>query len=241
MIDLWIDAFYNIVNSLGFPDPIHAILVHIPMGLIIGAFCFAWISAFSNWKRLAVTAYHCITLSLIFLLPVIIFGFMDWRHFYIGAWLTPIKIKMVLVVILLIFSFVAFLLGFKGKESSKMTLVLYTLCLIIIIGLGWYGARIVYGEQMLPTSKNYPIGEKIFIANCNICHANGGNKISPQNPLRNSDDLQNLDAFLSLIRHPEKPMPIFTASRISDKDASALYDYIISEINCPAKAGNRSR
>lgn len=232
-MDLWINTFYSMVNSLGFPDPIHAILVHIPMGLTIGAFCFAWISALSSWKRLAVTAYHCITLSLVFLLPVIIFGFADWRHFYLGAWLTPIKIKMVLAVILLFLSFVTFLLGFKGKKSSRITLALYTFCLITIICLGWYGARIVYGEQMPPHSNKYPIGEKIFIANCNICHANGGNKISPQNPLRSSDNLNNLKAFISLIRHPVKPMPTFTASRISDQEAKELYDYIVNEVNRP--------
>jgi uncharacterized membrane protein len=235
MIDIWIDSFYRTVNSLGFHDPIHVMLVHIPMGLVIGAFIFSWLSALTRWKRLALTAYQCITMAFLFLFPVIIFGFMDWRHFYLGAWLAPIKIKMVLAVILLILSFAALLLGFKGKESSKITLTLYSLCLIIVIGLGWFGARLIYGEQMLPSSKNYPIGEKIFIADCNICHANGGNKFSPKNPLRNSDDLKNLDTFISLIRHPEKPMPVFTALRIPDPEAKDLYDYIVNEVNCPEK------
>lgn len=73
--------FYRIVNSLGFPDPIHVTLVHLPMGLIIGAFCFAWISALSSWEKPAVIDYHCIGLAFLFLFPVIIFGFLDWRHF----------------------------------------------------------------------------------------------------------------------------------------------------------------
>jgi uncharacterized membrane protein len=233
MLDVWIGSFYSMMNSFGFPDPVHVTLVHIPIGLVIGSFIFSWLSALTRWKKLSVTAYQCITLTFLFLFPVIVFGLMDWRNFYLGAWLTPIKIKMVLAVILLILSFAAFLLGFKGKESSKITLTLYSLCLIIVIGIGWFGARLIYGEQVLPSSKNYPIGEKIFKANCNICHANGGNIISPKNPLRNSDDLQNLDAFISLIRHPERPMPLFTASRISEKEAKELYDYIVNEINCP--------
>jgi uncharacterized membrane protein len=241
MIDIWIGSFYRIVNSLGFHDPIHVMLVHIPMGLVIGAFIFSWLSALTSWKRLALTAYQCITLAFLFLFPVIIFGFMDWRQFYLGAWLTPIKIKMVLAVILLILSFAALLLGFKGKESSKIALTLYSLCLIIVIGLGWFGARIIYGEQMLSSSKNYPGGEKIFVANCNICHANGGNKISPKNPLRNSDGLKNLDAFISLIRHPERPMPAFTTLQISDKEAKELYDYIVNEVNCPGGTDKSSR
>jgi len=241
MVDSWIGSFYSIVNSFGFPDPIHVTLVHIPMGLVIGAFFFAWLAAVFSWKKLAVTAYHCITLALLFLFPVIIFGFMDWRHFYLGAWLTPIKIKMVLGVILFILSLTTFLLGFKGKESSKITLAFYTLCLITVVGLGWFGGRVVYGEKIQESSKNYPIGEKIFTANCNICHANGGNKIKPLNPLRKSDDLEDFKTFLSLIRHPEKPMPAFAASRISDKEASDLYDYIVNEINCPREKSKGSR
>jgi len=233
MIDIWIDSFYRMVNSLGFPDPVHVTLVHVPIGLVIGAFIFSTLSAFTRWKSLAVTAYQCITLVFLFLFPVILFGFMDWRHFYLGAWLTPVKMKMVLAIFLLILSFTAFLLGFKGKESSKITLTLYGLCLIIVIGLGWFGARIIYGEQVPASSKNYPIGEKIFMANCNICHTNGGNKISPKNPIRNSDDLKNLDTFVSLIRHPEKPMPEFSVRRISDQEAKELYDYIVHEVNCP--------
>lgn len=241
MIDAWIGSFYRIVNNLGFPDPIHVTLVHIPMGLVIGAFIFSWLSALSSWKRLAVTAYHCITLAFLFLFPVIIFGVTDWRNFYLGAWLTPIKIKMVLAVILLILSFAAFLSGFKDKESSKIILALYSLCLLIVIGLGWFGARLVYGEQIRGSSKKYQSGEKIFAANCCICHAHGGNKISPDHPLRNSDDLQSLDAFLSLIRHPGKPMPAFTVSRISDKEAKELYDYIVNEVNCPGATDKNSR
>ncbi|MGV8057233.1 MAG: hypothetical protein AB2L12_04220 [Smithellaceae bacterium] len=75
-----------------------------PWGLVIGAFFFAWMVVLSPWKKLAVTAYHCIALAFIFLFPVIISGFMDWRNFYLGAWLTPVKMKMILAVILLILS-----------------------------------------------------------------------------------------------------------------------------------------
>lgn len=240
MLDQWINAFYLTLNGFGFPDPIHAIMVHIPMGLIIGACCFAWIAALSPWKKLATTAYHCITLAFLFLFPTLIFGIMDWRHFYVGAWLTPIKIKMVLAAVVLILSFTAFLLGFTGKESSKTILFLYTLCVITIVGLGWFGARLVYGGQTQASSIKYESGKKIFMANCNSCHINGGNKTRPDHPLRNSDTLESLNAFLAQIRHPEEPMPAFPASRISDKDAKQLYDYIVNEINCPGRTGKVS-
>jgi uncharacterized membrane protein len=241
MVDIWIGSFYRILNSFGFPDPVHVTLVHIPMGLVIGAFFFAWLAALTPRKKLAITAYHCITLAFIFLFPVIISGFMDWRNFYLGAWLAPIKMKMVLAVILLLLSGTAVIMGFRGRESSRIILAFYSICLLAVIGLGWFGGRLVYGEKVMEISKNYQVGEKIFMANCNICHANGGNKITPEQPLRNSDDLENFKTFLALIRNPEKLMPPFTASQISDKEVSALYDYIVNEINCPPGTVKSSR
>jgi uncharacterized membrane protein len=240
IVDIWIDNFYRFVNSMGFPDPIHVILIHIPMGLILGAFFFSCLSYFPAWKRLAVTAYYCITMAFLFLFPAIIFGFMDWRHFYRGGWLTPIKIKMVLAGILLILSFLALLKGAKGKESSNLMPFLYTLCIIVVIGLGWFGGRVANGVIIPPHSKIYPAGEKIFVTDCSACHANGSNKFEPGHPLRGSDALEKLDYFISQIRSPDKPMPAFTTSQISDTDASELYNYIVDEFECPGKTGKGS-
>lgn len=232
MVDLWINAFYGIVNNLGFPDPIHVTLVHIPMGLIIGAFFFALFSAFSRSKKLSVASYHCMGLAVLFLIPTILFGLMDWRHFYVGGWLFPIIIKMILAVILFGLSSAVFLLGVAGKGSSKVTLFLCGVCVITVIALGWYGARIVYGESEQISSKNYPVGAKIFAVNCSTCHSGGGNKFEPDQPLKTSDALKDFKDFLSQIRQPDEPMPKFTTSRIPDKDAKELFDYITNEIKC---------
>jgi len=88
---------------------------------------------------------------------------MDWRNFYLGAWLTPIKMKMVLAVILLLLSGAAVLLSFKGRESSKITLVLYSLCLAVVISLGWFGGRLVYGEKDQGKFKKLSNRRKIFL------------------------------------------------------------------------------
>lgn len=240
MADLWISSFYRFVNGLGFPDPIHAALVHMPMGLVVGAFAFALAAMLTRWKRLAITAFDCITLAFLFLFPVIIFGLMDWRHFYFGVMITPIKAKMILAAILFILCLVASALGFKGKENSKSVLILYALCTITVIGLGWFGARIVYGERQHPVSKTFSAGEKIFMANCNSCHRNGGNSIKPDKPLRNSDDLDDYDDFMAQIRNPEKPMPAFSPSQISDRDARELFAYLVHNFKTPSKNGKGS-
>ena len=231
MIDGWIHSFYRFMNDLGFPDPIHAALVHMPMGLIVGAFIFAWLSTILKRERLAVSAYHCIVLAFLFLFPVILFGIMDWRNFYRGSWLMQVKVKMILAGTLFFLSLIAVIIGFRRKEGLKVLLTFYTFCFITVILLGWFGARLVYGERPHGDVKTYQAGEKVFAANCLICHADGGNKIMPDKPLRNSAKLRKFDMFLSQIRNPEAPMPQFAESQISDSEVKALYGYITNRWN----------
>ena len=92
MMDAWINVFYSMVNRIGFSDPMHAALVHMPMGLLVGAFIFNLLAALSvSWKRLAVSSHHCMVLAFLFLFLVLPSGLMDWRHFYASAWLPPAR------------------------------------------------------------------------------------------------------------------------------------------------------
>jgi mono/diheme cytochrome c family protein len=85
------------------------------------------------------------------------------------------------------------------------------------------------------TSEQMENGEKIFNADCRVCHVNGGNIINSRFPLRGSQRLSTVKTFLSFIRNPRMPdgssgaMPSFSESRISDKEAENLYQYIISK------------
>jgi mono/diheme cytochrome c family protein len=231
-MDAWIDGLYAVLNGMGFPDPVHVTLVHIPIGLVIGAFILSWIAWLTRWKNAAAGAHYCSRLALLFLIPVILTGFMDWRHFYFGAWLTPVKLKLILGILLLILSALIVAAGFRWKDGWRTAAVLGALSVVAVVGLGWYGARIVYGERP-PLSNTYPAGNAVFAANCAACHAGGSNKFEPGAPLRGSDDLQRFDKFLAQIRRPEHIMPPFAPSRLSDADARALYDYVLHEVDCP--------
>jgi uncharacterized membrane protein len=235
MADVWINALYSFLNRVGFIDPLHAPLVHVPIGLVIGAFIFAGTAFLKRRKELAVSARHCLGLAFLFLIPVIILGILDWRHFFGGAWLAPIKAKILLAGILLLLAPAAFVLGAKGRESSGVVLSLYALCLITVVMLGWFGARLVYGENPLAGAvKTYERGAQVFAANCHMCHAGGGNKLKPAKPLRGSPDLKDLKTFIAEIRHPKAPMPVFPEAQLSDQDAKELYDYIVNVVNHPA-------
>jgi hypothetical protein len=77
-------------------------------------------------------------------------------------------------------------------------------------------------------------GEKVYNTLCRRCHLDGGNIIIPGMPLRGSPKLVKFETFLRHIRDPRMPdgsrgpMPAFSDTDISDKQAKDLYQYIIS-------------
>jgi len=227
MIDAWVSSFYRFVNQLGFTDPIHAALVHMPIGLVMGAFVFALVGILPGRGRLTLTARHCAILAFLFWFPTFLFGLADWLHFYRGAWLFPIKMKLILAGILFVLLLAALIFGSSEKAGpKKITLAVYTLSLVTVVLLGWYGARLVYAGQTGGGAAAYSGGEKIFETHCVSCHPGGGNVMDPDKPLKTSHRLKDFESFVAFIRHPEEPMPTFSPAQVSDGDAKELYRYI---------------
>jgi uncharacterized membrane protein len=227
MIDAWIDSVYRFLSSLGYAHPLHPALVHMPIGLGMGAFVFASIAHLFKKKQLALAARYCSILALLVWFPTVLFGLMDWRHFFNGAWLPPITIKLVLAGIFFVLLVLGFFLGSKGREGSRILPVIYGLCLLSVIGLGYFGAQLVYANRAQATPAQYRAGEQIFLANCSACHPQGGNVITPQHPIHGSSKLKDLKIFIGWIRHPDPPMPVFSPTKVSNQDAGALYQYIV--------------
>ena len=241
MIDSWSNAIYALISRTGFSDPIHPALVHVPIGLVLGAFVFGWIGVIFRRERLVLSARDCLVLAFLSWFPAVFIGVMDWRHFYGGEWLAPIIIKMVLAGMLFVLLVIALNFGFKGKGSSRGALITYTLCVITIVLLGWLGARLIYsGTGMAQkTMSTYQAGEKIFSANCSSCHPHGGNVIKSDKPLRDAPQLKNLETFVALLRSPVAPMPPFAESQIPDSQAKKLYEYIINVLKQSDGSGAR--
>jgi uncharacterized membrane protein len=231
MVEVWIRYFYQFLDELGFSDPIHAAFVHLPIGFVFGAFILGSIAIFFNRERFALSAYHFIILAIIFWFPSILFGLTDWVHYYGGAWLPAIKIKIILAGILLMLLLAALYFE-SGKKTSKWVILsLYTVCLITVVSLGWYGARLIYGMNPQLTLMPYKSGYDVFINECNSCHPQGGNIMDAQKPINNSPKLKDVNTFISFIRHPEGAMPPYPSATISDHEAEELYLYITKEMN----------
>ena len=83
------EFIYQVLAKIGYTHPIHPAITHVPVGLIIGGFIFIFVGRFLKQPVLAETARHCMILALIFVPAAMFLGYLDWQHFYAGAWLFP--------------------------------------------------------------------------------------------------------------------------------------------------------
>jgi len=139
-----IEKFYSFLEMVGFAHPLHPILTHVPMGMIIGAVLFSILGVLFKKQSLTTTAQHCATLALVFIVPVIIAGILDWQQFLAGELELLIVVKMVLGIVLTALLAVAFSQQRAGA-SPKALVIIYLLCLACAGGLGYSGGELVYG------------------------------------------------------------------------------------------------
>ena len=178
-----IEFIYQTLTKFGYTHPLHPTLTHVPIGLVIGAFLFALAAQIFRWTSLIQTARHCVILALIVVVPTALLGIMDWQHFYGGAMLFPIKMKLVLAGVLLIFLVLAVIFGLFGEKFTKVVMAMYVLCLLSAVGLGYFGGELVYGTKAPAVAAEGPAAEgaMVFQQNCSACHLTDStaNKIGP--------------------------------------------------------------
>ena len=139
-----IESFYNLLAMFGFTHPIHPIVVHVPMGMVIGAVAFSLASYVWTNKHFEQSAYHCILLALISVIPVYIAGLLDWQPVFAGDWSKWIVIKMTLGAVLTVVLAFAVQQKLQGASKNKL-LGIYLLSLAICGGLGYSGGELLYG------------------------------------------------------------------------------------------------
>lgn len=226
-----INAFYDILNRLGYHHPIHPTEVHMPIGLVVGAFVFAVFAIIFRRRNLTLTPWHCIILAFIWIFPTMILGLMDWQHFYAGAWILPIKVKITTAPVLAILLGLSVFLGKTYGPTSLKVLPVYFLCLCAVTVLGYFGGQLTYAGRTTIGPKEYEAGQQVYADHCTTCHPSGGNTIDPGKPVLHSPLLQNPDIFKMWLRNPAQPMPAFAAAKISDTQARELYEYIQNVLN----------
>lgn len=231
-----IDKLYDLTAQIGYLHPLHPALTHLPVGGVMVAFFLALAALLLKKNSLFTSAYHAATVAFVMLIPTALVGFLDWQHYYSGAWLFPIKMKMGLATLLFILLFITLLVGRKSEERRAVMMCLYFLCLMNVAGIGYFGGELVFGHHGAKTEQDFQEGQKIFTSNCSGCHVNGGNVINPSFPLKTSLKLQSYEIFIAFVRDPKLPdgtkgpMPDFTADKLSDQQAHELYNYIVNKL-----------
>ena len=231
------DALYALLNRIGFTDPLHAMLVHMPIGLVTGAVLFFLVAVLFKKERLVLTARHASILAFIFIFPTVLTGVLDWLHFYRGVMMTPIKAKMILASAATVVLLAGIVLGGRLKLHNITMTVVYALAFVAMVGLGYFGGGLVYGGREAPSAAataDTQVGLQVFTDNCADCHRGGGNVVNAAYPLKSSKKLASEKALVAFIRGPKKSdgsagdMPAFGADLVSDAQASELYRYVKS-------------
>lgn len=226
------DPLYNALYAIGYFEPIHPPLTHITIGLTVAALIFGVVAWVWRQPSLARAARYCLILAWLFIFPTVLLGFMDWQHWYRGAWLPPILIKISLAGFLFLLLSLGMILIFTGREESKALLAIYFIAFFTTIGLGYYGGRLVFGGRAPAAPVSFEAGKRLFENNCMACHPNLGNAIMPDMPIIGSDKLTDPHSFISVIRDPrldngqKGPMPDFQPQKISDGQVRQLYEYL---------------
>lgn len=139
-----IESLYTLLAAIGFTHPLHPMLTHVPMGMIIGMVLFAAFGVVAKNTTLMQTAFHCSVLALAAIFPVIGAGLLDWLHLLQGSWNPYIIAKMILATILTGLLILAVIWKRRGASPARMLLV-YLFCLACAAGLGYSGGELVYG------------------------------------------------------------------------------------------------
>ncbi|MGZ3579670.1 MAG: c-type cytochrome [Syntrophales bacterium] len=114
--------------------------------------------------------------------------------------------------------------------------VVYFMCTVSVIGLGYFGGQLVFADKVAGASEGLNNGQNLYAVNCGSCHPNGGNLIKPSLPVINSPTLKTVDTFIKHSRNPKRPdnspgsMPAFSKEKLSDKEMKQIYQYIIDSL-----------
>jgi cytochrome c6 len=111
--------------------------------------------------------------------------------------------------------------------------------LVVILVAGFAGGCAQEAPKRAETGRvapeqpgNHPSGEALFKQYCSSCHPDGGNVSDPGRPLYGSALKRNHitapEDIVRIMRNPLSRMIRFDVSTLSDRDARAIAEYILT-------------
>ena len=114
------EFIYETLLKFGYTHPLHPTLTHLPIGLVLGSFVFGLIAIVYRKSALITTARHCAILAPVTVPLAVLLGLMDWQHFYGGAWIFSIKMKLALAACFSVFFLLALLTYFRKYSANNL-------------------------------------------------------------------------------------------------------------------------
>jgi mono/diheme cytochrome c family protein len=231
-----IEAFYAYLNQMGYSHPLHPAMTHLPLGMSIGAFLFGLSARYLRKPALVATARHCTMLAFMSLPPTVILGIMDWKHFYGGAWLFPLRMKILLASILAVILLICLFLERRADVMRRTLLFFLTLTVLTSAALGYFGGELVFAVRKAPASDSSVQsreGADAFGKSCASCHPRGENPFKPELAPKTAPQLKDFQTFLVYLRAPRARdgsntmMPPFSEVQLPEAEAKAIYQYIV--------------
>jgi predicted heme/steroid binding protein/uncharacterized membrane protein len=129
----------------------HPMTVHFPIVFMLSTTLFNLLYLITGVASFEVTALHCLGAGVLFLPVVIMTGLYTWWLNYMARPITPVIIKIIVSLVLLVTSVIAFvwrlyspevLHSFSGLNLLYFLLIIALTPLVIIIG--WFGANLTF-------------------------------------------------------------------------------------------------
>ncbi len=233
-----IESLYGFLREMGYTHPLHAPMTHLPLGMMAGAFIFAILARLLGKTSLGPTARHCTVLAFIGVFPAAGFGVIDWLHFYGGAWLFPVRMKILLAPAFAVILLICLLLERRAHVVRRTLIFFLCLGFLTSAGLGYFGGELVFSSLKVPetsVSTSGQEGAEAYVKACVSCHPNGENPFKPKLAPRTAPQLKDFETFLSYIRNPKARdgsitiMPPFSEDRLPEAEARAIYLHMLRE------------
>jgi mono/diheme cytochrome c family protein len=237
-----IESLYAYLSQMGYSHPLHAPMTHLPLGMTMGAFLFGLLARCLGKPALVATARHCSLLAFVSLFPTAVLGIMDWQHFYGGAWLFPIRIKILLAAVLAVLLLICLLLERQADVMRRTLLGFLTLAVLASATLGYFGGELVFGGRKAHESDSpaeLRQGADAFSRACASCHPRGENPFKPELSPRTGPQLKDFQTFLAYLRAPKARdgsntiMPPFPEDQLPEAEARLIHQYIVKELKGP--------
>jgi predicted heme/steroid binding protein/uncharacterized membrane protein len=133
----------------------HPMTVHFPIVFMLSATAFNILYLITGIESLEMTAIHCLGAGVLFTPLVMATGLYTWWLNYMAKPIRPVKIKIVMSMMLLVISVIAFVwrVAVPGVLHSVTPLsAVYFLLILaltpVVVIIGWFGANLTFPIEM---------------------------------------------------------------------------------------------